>query len=105
MKYRLSILINAIYLTCVLISCVPPISGNNPDADGSLTVSFTPSGIANRTILPDTDMSIAGYVVSGAGPGGASFQVETGQTSVTVSKLAFGDWSVTVEARVGPSVL
>jgi hypothetical protein len=68
-------------------------------------VSFTPSGIANRTILPDIDMNITGYVVSGSGPDGASFQVETTGTSVTVEKLTFGDWDVTVEVRNGDEII
>jgi hypothetical protein len=85
-------------LLAVVVSCMPPLGGGGAGEAGALTISFTPAGIANRTILPDTDMETAGYIVSGAGPNGASFQVETTQTSVTVNKLAFGEWSVTVEA-------
>ena len=88
-------------MVLAVFSCVPPTGGTA----GSLTVSFSPSGIANRTILPDLDMEIAGYVVSGSGPDGASFQVETSGTSVVVEKLAFGDWTVTVEARNADEVV
>jgi hypothetical protein len=98
MKQYLPFLINVIYLMCALVSCMPPLGGGGAGEAGALTISFTPAGIANRTILPDTDMNTAGYIVSGAGPNGASFQAETTQTSVTVNKLAFGEWSVTVEA-------
>jgi hypothetical protein len=86
-------------LLFLLFSCGIPLPGNDSGEGGSLTISVLPSGVGNRTILPDIDMNIAGYVVSGTGPDGASFQVETDGPSVTVNKLAFGDWQVTVEAR------
>ncbi|HEQ71409.1 MAG TPA: hypothetical protein ENN69_02880, partial [Spirochaetia bacterium] len=86
--------VGTVLIVSLLFACAPPVGA----PDGSLVVVFSPSGVAGRTILPDTDMTIAGYVVTGAGPGGASFRVETTATTVTVEKLAFGDWTVTVEA-------
>jgi len=56
------------------------------------------STIANRTILPDIDMNQAGFIVTGTGPDGSSFQKETTETMVEVKKLAFGEWTVVVES-------
>jgi hypothetical protein len=79
----------------LLFSCLPPTPAV---VDGALTVNFSAAGVVNRTILPDVDMNVAAYTVTGAGPNEATFQVNTAQTSVTLNGLAFGDWTVTVEA-------
>ncbi len=96
-----TLLVSASLLLLLLFSCLPPTAATA----GALTISFSPTGVANRTILPDTDMNIASYAVTGAGPAGASFSVETSQTSVVVGSLAFGDWTVTVEAKNGDGVV
>jgi len=99
MKQFLCLVLTSLLL--VLFSCSPPVAG----VAGSLTVNFSPSGIAARTILPDVNMETARYIVSGAGPGGAHFETQTTGTSVTVNKLAFGDWTVTVEARNNENIV
>lgn len=98
---RSALLVPASLLLVLFFSCLPPTT----DTAGALTVSFSPSGVVNRSILPDTDMNIASYVVTGSGPGGASFIAETSATSVFVNGLAFGDWIVTVEAKNGDGVV
>jgi hypothetical protein len=87
----------------ILAGCTIPVSdraGSNANA-GSLNVSFTESGVANRTILPNIDMTIATYDVTGAGPSGATFSqlgVAVGST-ITQKTLAPGNWVITVNAK------
>jgi hypothetical protein len=65
---------------------------------GSLTISVGNS--VSRTLLPAISMDPASYDISGTGPGGAAFaQTITGSSSLTIDKLAFGDWTVSVTAR------
>lgn len=99
------ILIQTLIFTSVLfllVSCPTPTPGG---AAGSLTVSFNAASLPNRSILPDIDMNPAGFVITGAGPGGASFQVETTALSATVANLAFGTWTVAVEAENADGVV
>jgi hypothetical protein len=94
-----------IYL-CVLILLLPaagcqlfltPYLGATPDTDlGSLVVSVAAGGV--KTLLPPLDMEPASYTVSGVGPSQKTFQETTLTGQVTVSDLAQGPWTVTVEA-------
>ncbi|MCP4131133.1 MAG: hypothetical protein GY754_09150 [bacterium] len=52
----------------------------------------------SKTLLPGIDMVPAEYVVSGVGPGGLQFSVSGESSSVELTELAFGDWTVTVDA-------
>lgn len=52
-----------------------------------------------KTIVPGIDMTIAGYEVFGTGPGGAQFSRSGTGSGLTVSGLAFGAWTVSVEGR------
>ena len=83
-------------LTFVIASCANP-TGSSSSRGGSLSIQLT-NNINARTLLPPIDMNAASFTVSGLGPGGATFSQSTSGGSVTVSDLAFGSWSVTVNA-------
>ena len=86
----------ALSVLLLLTSCPNPIGSSN-SRGGSLSIEFT-NNINARTLLPPIDMSAVSFTVSGTGPGGAGFSQTTSGGSVTVSDLAFGSWSVTVNA-------
>jgi 6-phosphogluconolactonase len=83
-------------LVLLLSSCPNPIGSSN-SRGGSLSIQLT-NNINARTLLPPIDMNAASFTVSGTGPGGASFSQTTSGGLVTVSGLAFGSWSVMVNA-------
>ena len=78
----------------LIAACPNP---NISDKGTSLTISIT-NKINARTLLPPLDMNAASFTVNGTGPGGATFSQATSGGSVTVTGLAFGTWSVTVNA-------
>ena len=81
----------------VLSSCSPLLL---PDY-GTLLLGISSSQMGVRTIVPDIDMRIATYSVSGVGPSGSGFE-DTGlpvaTTSFSRSGLRAGSWTVTVDA-------
>lgn len=91
--------LGATMVVCLLIgfigACFLPTAAVT---EGSLSISIAEK-VSARTILPTIDMNVDHYVVSGVGPGGATFSRTTSlELSVTVNKLAFGTWTVTVDA-------
>jgi hypothetical protein len=66
-------------------------------AGGSLTIQVG-NHINSQTLLPPISMTPVSYTISGSGPGGATFSQTTTGGSVTVNSLAFGSWSITVNA-------
>jgi 6-phosphogluconolactonase len=86
----------ALGVVLLLTSCPNPI-GSSGSRGGSLSIQLT-NNINARTLLPPIDMNAASFTVSGTGPGGATFSQTTNGGSVTVGDLAFGSWSVTVNA-------
>jgi hypothetical protein len=81
----------------ILAGCPNP---NISDKGNSLTISIT-NGIKARTLVPSLDMNAASFTVNGTGPAGATFSQTTSGGAVTVTGLAFGSWSVTVNALNG----
>jgi hypothetical protein len=75
-----------------LVSCKPPW----PEW-GTLSIEIAEPGA--KTLVPGIDMTIAGYEVSGRGPGGMQFSRSTAAPSVTVMGLAFGDWTIAVDGK------
>lgn len=77
-----------------LASCLPPFNST----EGALTISIgAPAGV--KTIVPGISMTASSYVVAGVGPGGQTFSTVTSGTSATISGLAKGTWSVTVDGQ------
>ena len=52
-----------------------------------------------KTLVPGIDMTIAGFDVSGSGPGGMQFSRSTSGLSLTIGGLAFGDWTIAVDGK------
>ncbi len=96
MKTKLLVLFGLASLIVVLLlaACPNPIV---PGKGGVLTISIN-NNIDERTLLPPIDMDADSFSVIGTGPGGADFSQTTTGAPVTVSGLAFGSWSVTVNA-------
>jgi hypothetical protein len=70
----------------------------NEGSAGSLTISI--AGRMSRDLAPSLSMVPKSYVVTGSGPSGATFATTIdGASSATVSELAPGPWSVSVEAK------
>ena len=76
-------------------SCQVPASGDS--GGGSLAITI--SAGTSRTLVPAIDMTIASYVITGAGPGGSTFSQSTSSAAATVSGLVFGQWTVTVSGK------
>jgi hypothetical protein len=91
-KYPLSFLIIA--SLWLLADCAP-----NPydDETGSISVSIA-NDLNSRSLLPSIDMTPASFRITGIGPNGSSFDDGISGNSATIAKLAFGEWTVTVNA-------
>lgn len=74
-------------------------SNRKKSCELKIVISSSESSEVLKTIVPGVDMLPAAYVLSGTGPNGKSFNVTTEEMSVTVSKLAFGDWTVMADAQ------
>ena len=69
------------------------------EATGTLHLNIA-QRISRSTLVPDIDMDVATYVVSGTGPGSASFgPTETSQETLIVTNLAIGLWTIEVLAK------
>lgn len=53
----------------------------------------------SKTILPDIDMEPETYIITGNGPDGDTFDASTDESSIEITGLIFGDWTINVEAR------
>lgn len=98
MKKGLPIL--SLILSLTILSCTIPdisISSNNSKPSfntGTLKLTLDTSDIL-RTIIPDVDMNVSCYNISGTGPDGASFQKNNIiESSVSINSLAAGDWKI-----------
>lgn len=66
--------------------------------EGSLVLDVSsPPGV--KTLLPGTSMVPDSYDFHGAGPGGSSFNTSCKVLPVTVNKLSFGAWKLTVNVK------
>ena len=63
---------------------------------GELVVTINSAGV--KTLIPPISMTPASYTVSGSDGNGGSFDESTAASSVTIPNLAFGTWTVTVDA-------
>ncbi len=52
-----------------------------------------------KTLLPDIDMTPAGYDISGTGPNGDTFNFNNAQPPIMASNLEPGDWTITVNGK------
>jgi hypothetical protein len=80
----------------LLVSCMPPGLAQTP---GTLSIEIAAAGMDGRTLLPNIDMTIASYVVTGTGPGSQTFSTTVTGTSATIPGLATGSWTVDVDGK------
>jgi len=73
-----------------LAACHLPVQ----DPGGSLEVNL--GSIGTQSLLPDLDMDVDSYVVSGAGPNDASFERTTTGSVLVVEELTTGTWTIDV---------
>jgi hypothetical protein len=66
---------------------------------GSLILSFLPTDMQPKTIVPGLDMNVSYYEASGLGPNTSTFsQAPVGGTTIVENSLGVGTWVVTVNA-------
>ena len=99
-RLRIAAVCASVLSLCLFFGCPMPVT---PPAGGSLTI--TVADRVSRTLLPAVSMQPASYSISGTGPNGASFSQSTSSGSLTLSALAFGTWTVTVNALNSDSTL
>ena len=87
----------AFVVVALLLGCPMPTLPGPGGSGGSLTIQVG-NHINSQTLLPPISMTPVSYTVSGTGPGGATFSQTTTGGSVTVNSLAFGSWSIVVNA-------
>ena len=69
------------------------------NTEGTLVLRIGSRDLQHRTIVPEIDLDIYSYTISGTGPNGASFSVDQITSSDFVREnLTVGDWTITVEA-------
>ena len=100
MKRSAILAIAAASLLVFLLGCSLTPSASDT---GSLVLSFAQSGVKGaKDFLPPVDMNIASWDVQGSGPGGATFsQLGVTSSTLTVSSLATGNWTISVDAWNG----
>lgn len=93
----ITIILSFIFIECSLNI---PSRNQNQIISGEMILNFDCSILEDRTIIPSIDINAAAYDVTGAGPGSAAFS-ELGVTSstLTVTYLEVGSWTITVEAK------
>ena len=100
MKKSAILAIAAAALLVFLLGCSLTPSASDT---GSLVLTFAQSGVKGaKDFLPPVDMNIASWDVQGSGPGGATFsQLGVTSSTLTVSSLATGNWTISVDAWNG----
>ena len=73
-----------------LVACHLPVQ----EAGGALEVNV--ASIGTQSLLPDMDLEVDSYVISGAGPNDASFERTTTGGSIVVEELTTGTWTIDV---------
>lgn len=96
MKHRLLAL--AVLPFLAFSGCVEPSGDLGGNCSLSLRIVLSAE---RRSLVPAFDMTPASYGVTATGPEGRTAEGSTVGSSVTLSDLAAGDWTVAVEARNG----
>jgi len=85
------------HILAVLIVLMSVIACDMPDITmGSMSLSINSAD--SRTLIPDIVMDAHSFQISGAGPAGSSFYLETSESQNLVQDLAVGDWTITIDA-------
>ena len=93
MKRKIAVLITAI-LVVVLASC-----SENPGTTTMKLILSTYSESTGKTLLPSDSslLDVSKYSVSGTGPNGKTFSIDSDTNSVTIEGLTIGEWNVTAK--------
>ena len=88
-------------LACVVAVVALAVACSSPVSDiletTGLVVSLS-GDLGARTLAPATDMNPVSYTITGTGPEGATFTSTTTGSSVTITRLASGTWTLSVTA-------
>ena len=79
----------------ILWGCSFPVAPSGKT--GSLSISLTNS-ITAKTLTPPVSMAAASYTITGTGPNSATFTAASTGAAVTENGLAFGSWTIVVNA-------
>jgi len=91
-KYFLVILVIILALFFV-VSC-----DDSSQATGSLKLILKIGEQSSRSLLPeDTCLDVTRYVVTGEGPGGKTFSVNSESSAITIEGLNIGKWTITAK--------
>ena len=91
------LLIFSVFSAVILTGCDLSYLGFRDTTKGALNVSLNTSRFAScRTIQPTTDMTPAEYIISGTGPGEATFKKTITGSSCNIYDLAVGSWTISV---------
>lgn len=86
--------ITTVAIVLLVWACSSPYPEDGlPDAEGLITLIF--SGDTNRSLLPDVELNVAEYVVTGIGPNNHSFTTTVTSNNVQID-VAAGEWIVSV---------
>lgn len=64
---------------------------------GTVNISFNDSSA--RTVIPNFDMNISSYIITGDGPGSATFTETITEDNLVLNNLLTGTWIISVEAK------
>jgi hypothetical protein len=82
-----------------LVSCPPPADTPAGQEGNSLIIDLSDELAIDEIPANDIDTTVSAYTLTGMGPNGAEFTLETSGRSAKVNNLAAGNWVVTAEAR------
>ena len=91
---RKTVVLIAVILVVVLASC-----SENPGTTTMKLILSTYSESTEKTLLPSDSslLDVSKYSVSGVGPNGKTFSIDSDKNSLTIEGLTIGEWSVTAK--------
>lgn len=84
---RMKILVSLLFLTLLAVSCA------EVSSTGTMKILLHTSASKTMT-LGDNILDITKFTVSGEGPGGKTFAVDSTSSSVTLTGIILGEWSI-----------
>ena len=89
---------NALFIIVVFIALLVSCAENPGTTTMKLILSTSSDGVS-RTLLPSdsTLLDVTKYTISGTGPNGKTFTVNTDNSSVEIEGLTIGEWTVTAK--------
>jgi hypothetical protein len=66
---------------------------------GDIQLTIEPLSRFDKTIVPPVSMEPASYTITGTGPDSETFSLDTTNQAPIINDLAFGSWTITVDAE------